>query len=335
MPISTIGDMSQHFQSLRNTGSIKIQLARLSQEMSSGQVADLGTHLKGNTTALTGLNHEIAMLDEYSSSNSETSRILDMMQITLQRMDTQRENAANSFLSVNAETNSHQVENAAATAKSAFSEIISGLNSTIGGRSLFAGTAVDVAPLAEPDSILVDLVASISGATSKADIVSAIDSWFDTAGGGFDTVAYSGNQDNQARATDGQNNVSLDVRGDDPSVRELLKGFAYAAVVSDISMSVTDRVAAELVNEAGVKLIEAAEGFSYLQGRLGGAQEAVTLAEASNSTQRASFEIARSDMVRADPFETATKLQDIQTQLETHFAVTARLSRLNLVDFLR
>jgi flagellar hook-associated protein 3 FlgL len=36
-----------------------------------------------------------------------------------------------------------------------------------------------------------------------------------------------------------------------------------------------------------------------------------------------------------DPYEAATKLEAAQSQLEALYTVTARLSRLNLVDFLR
>jgi len=39
--------------------------------------------------------------------------------------------------------------------------------------------------------------------------------------------------------------------------------------------------------------------------------------------------------VNADPFETASTLQAVQLQLETHYAMTARLSRLSLAEYLR
>jgi flagellar hook-associated protein 3 FlgL len=47
------------------------------------------------------------------------------------------------------------------------------------------------------------------------------------------------------------------------------------------------------------------------------------------------LEIARADLVAIDPFEAATRMEAAQTQLETLYSVTARLSRLSLVDFLR
>jgi len=129
--------------------------------------------------------------------------------------------------------------------------------------------------------------------------------------------------------------IKIDVRADSSELKEVLKGFAYAAAASEVSGTLSDRTFAELTREAGVKLFDAAEGMSRLQAGLGEKEESVDIALSSNESQLSAFEIARSDLIRADPFETAIKLQEMQTQLETHFAVTARLSQLNLVDFLR
>ena len=46
------------------------------------------------------------------------------------------------------------------------------------------------------------------------------------------------------------------------------------------------------------------------------------------------LQVSRNDIRSADPYQTATALTEVQTQIETLFAVTARLSRLNLVDYL-
>jgi len=162
------------------------------------------------------------------------------------------------------------------------------------------------------------LITAIGGATEKDDIIAAVDAWFDTVGGGFETTGYLGNQENQSRKIEAQLDIKIDVRADSSELKEVLKGFAYAAAASEVSST-----------------LSAAEGMSRLQAGLGEKEESVDIALSSNESQLSAFEIARSDLIRADPFETAIKLQEMQTQLETHFAVTARLSQLNLVDFLR
>ena len=335
MPITTIGDMSQHFQSVRNTGLIKSRLSELSQELSTGQVSDIGKHLMGDTSDLIGLNHEISLLEIYGSTNDETARTLEAMQLNLQRVDATRANAAASLLTVNADSNRSETMNAAVTGKNAFADTVGAFNASSSGRRIFSGTLVDQAPLLDHEAMLSEIVTAVGGASEKESIVAAIDSWFDTVGGGFETVGYLGGHVHQSRKLDAESSTEIDVRADDTGVKDLLKGLAYAAVASEMSSSLTDRTFGELVNESGVKLIGAAVGLSDLQGRLGQKEEAVAVASSSNSAQLSSYQIARSDLIKADPFETATRLQEIQTQLETHFAVTARLSNLNLVDFLR
>jgi flagellar hook-associated protein 3 FlgL len=70
-------------------------------------------------------------------------------------------------------------------------------------------------------------------------------------------------------------------------------------------------------------------------GRIGLHQQTVERAATANSSALATLELSRNDIRRADPYETAAALTEVQSQLESLYAVTARLSNLNLVDYLR
>ena len=61
-----------------------------------------------------------------------------------------------------------------------------------------------------------------------------------------------------------------------------------------------------------------------------GAEEASTRL----SAERTSYEIARTGLLEADPYETASRLEDVQFQLEALYAVTARMARLSLTSYL-
>ena len=50
---------------------------------------------------------------------------------------------------------------------------------------------------------------------------------------------------------------------------------------------------------------------------------------------KAALDIAWNDATSRDPFDAATEFQAVEQQLERVFAVTARMSRLTLLDFLR
>ena len=53
-----------------------------------------------------------------------------------------------------------------------------------------------------------------------------------------------------------------------------------------------------------------------------------------NSAETSALEMTRADLIGVDSFETATRLEASQTQLETLYAITARMQRLNLADYL-
>ncbi len=71
------------------------------------------------------------------------------------------------------------------------------------------------------------------------------------------------------------------------------------------------------------------------QGRLGAVQERVERRASDLGRIRTEMEARRTDAMGADPFDTATRLQNEMTRLETIYAVTARRARLRLTDYLR
>ncbi|MCK5644400.1 MAG: flagellar biosynthesis protein FlgL, partial [Gammaproteobacteria bacterium] len=54
-----------------------------------------------------------------------------------------------------------------------------------------------------------------------------------------------------------------------------------------------------------------------------------------NQAMSVVFELEHSAILSADPYETVTKLEALQGQLQTIYTVTARLSNLSLTNFLR
>jgi flagellar hook-associated protein 3 FlgL len=336
MPIQSFGDMSQHFQSLRQTGTIKSQLSILTRELASGLVADPAAHLGGDTRPLSHLNRDIAVLESFGQATTETARTLDQMQTTLQGTDSIRGSLTSRFLLISQHSSPLNVTDAARAGRDGFKDMVSGLNARIGDRTLFAGSAVDTVPLADSETMLTSILASLGGATTAAAIEAGVAAWFDTPGGGFDTVGYLGATTGpQNRTISETETATLDANAADPALREVLRGAALAAVADALSGTIDNANKAALVQSSGAALLSAAAPLSFLQGRLGETEADVARVATTNAARLSTYKIARSDLVGADPFETATRLQDVQVQLETHYAVTARLSRLSLVDYIR
>lgn len=335
MPIVSIGDMSQHFMSLQNSGRIKSDLAQLGQELSTGKAADVVEKLGGQTRQLSGINHSLEVLTAYQRSADETSLMLEHMQLALDRVDQQRDTAAGELLKVSPQSLGHQITNASQTAAQAFSDIVSALNTRLSGRSLFAGAAVDRTPLAKADEMLDDIRANLVGATTQTDVSNIVEQWFDDPAGGFATMGYLGDTGGKMERTIGPNqSIKVSLQADDPSTKELLRATALAALAGEMSGALTHAEQANLLQGAGASLIAGAGALVSSQSAVGSLQGSVEAGQTRLASEQSSLSFAYNDLTEADPFETATRLQAVQTQLETHFAVTARLSRLSLADYI-
>lgn len=330
-----LGDLTQFYTSVRNTSALKNRLAVLSEEMSTGLVNDPARHLKGDLRTAFSFNREISLLSDYNRVAEETALTLGQMQETMNGLERVRSDLANRLLPIDQQTLPPQVDDAARAAEGAFADMVSSINRRFGDRTLFAGAAVDTLALADAETMMTDILATVGGATDAPTIMAAVDSWFDDPGGGFETVGYLGTTTGPVtRRVSAAQTVPLDAQADDPAMRATLKGAAYAAVAHRLDGVLSDVDKSDLAKAGGLQLADASAELTYLRARVGDAEAIIQTTLVTNRAEVSAFEMARSDLLKADPFETAVALQDIQVQLETHFATTGRLSRLTLANYI-
>lgn len=331
----TNGDMSIFFQNSKQTSAIKTRLETLTRELSTGQIDDIPAALKGDTRRLSGIDREIARIDGYKQVSDDLNRTLGQQQLNLNAINDMRVDLATEFLAVTSGATDMALGESAYSARASFQSIVSRLNTTVGDRALFAGNAVDGAALANAEDMLADMVASIGGATTPAAIGAILDTWFDDPAGGFATMGYLGDTGTATTRQIGEfETVEIEARADDPALREMLKGLATAAVVDVIGGGLSLISQRELIQSAAIQLNASGNSVIQLASRVGEVEARVQDIMTMNAAKRTSFSIARSEMTRADPFETAGRLQDVQTQLEIQFNLTARLSGLTLANYI-
>ena len=334
MPVMSVGDMARQFNAMRSGSSIKTELADLTQRMSTGRVNDITAHLGGNTARLSGLDHRLSQLDSSIRVAGETAQTLSAMQSVLERVDSLRGETSQQLLHVTAASQPNQIDEVATAARDSFETMVSALNTQVAGRALFGGVEVDRRPLGPAEDMLADLQTFIGGATTPAAIIAAVDFWFDDPAGGFATMGYQGDTGPvlSKRLTENEA-VDINARADDPAIRDTLKAAAMAAMAHDLT-GLTRATQTTLLQEAGTRLFGASDGLVAAQSRLGFVEEAVDRASVEMTAQQTSLKMSRNDLIAADPFDTASRLQSIQLQLETHYTVTARMSRLTLLEYI-
>lgn len=336
MPMTTIGDMRQHFMNLRHNSTLKQRLGTLAQELATGQMSDLTAHLGRDQTRLADIDRQIGLARTYQRASTETGQILSQMQSALSAVDHLRGAAAGPLLNVTSSTSPAQREDAAMEARASFEGTIQALNTRFGDRAIFGGADVNDSPLQNADAMLSDIRAAVGGAADASGVQAALDVWFDDPGGGFETTGYAGSTGApvQRALGDGQT-VEISARADDPALRRVLKATAMAAIANDPTLAITQDDRAVLLRSAGEALMSSATDLAGVQSTIGFIEARVEHAMTRSSAREASLGIMRNEMVTADPYETASTLEQVQLQLETHYTLTARLSRLSLTEYLR
>jgi flagellar hook-associated protein 3 FlgL len=332
MSSMTLSDLSQMFQLRRDTVRVREDLATATQELSSGKSADLGKSVSGNFGPLASIDRKLSAVGAYDTNIAEATLFLDVAQASLERVKNVSDELGLRLSSVE-DSEMVSIGNVfAIEAAAAFDVTISSLNGRAAGRSLFAGTATDGAAIAPPQSIMDQLGTVVGGLTNADDVRDAIDTWFTT---NFDTVVYTGSADPLPNLRVGDaREVSMSFTANDPTIREQLKGLAMAALIGKTAIA-DPAEKAKLAQMSGQTLISNRDDIISLQAGVGSAQERVEAARTENSVERTALQIARSEIVSIDPFKVATELQNLQTQLETIYTITARLSGLSLTNYLR
>ncbi|TCM87077.1 flagellin [Rhodovulum steppense] len=337
MSFVSIGDLSRGYALRTQNTEVKARISRLGQEVSTGLTADPAARLRGDFRALGGIERGLKVMDSYDLATKEAAFATEAMQHALGQLHQAANKMSSSLMTAANMFDARTIDVLGADAKVWLDISAAALNAQVGGRTLFAGAATNGPALATGPEILAEVQAAVAGLTSAQDVLDAVDLWFDTPGGGFETLGYLGSDTpvGPVRLND-RSSLTLDVTASDPGIRTALRDMVAGALLSDDTLfggDLTQRKA--LAIAVGERLLTNSGNLTVLQGEVGTAQAQVETIRTENASSRQMLELARLDMLAVDPYDAASELKAAETQLETIYAVTARLSRLSLVDYLR
>ncbi|MCA8882773.1 MAG: hypothetical protein KDA50_03355 [Rhodobacteraceae bacterium] len=336
MLTSNLGDMARILMMSQQTTRVKTQLSALTAELSSGRKSDLQGHLKGVFAPLAGVEHSLKLIDSYSAANREAAQFAEAQQLALDNVQAVASTAGADFLNVASTGEATQRAATYARAEDQLEQVVARLNTQFAGRTLFGGVATTAPALADAATLLADLSAAVGTPATGAAALAAVDAWFDTPGGGFETLGYLGSTTDLAPFAIGEGETeSLSTRADAAPFREVLKGLAITALMGKGLLSGNTAAQKQILNDAGGRLVNAADDVIAVQAGIGYSEERIVMTQQRSDTQAVAYELAKNALVEADPYDTATKLQQVESQLETIFTLTARLSTLSLAKVLR
>lgn len=332
----------------RSILQMQSELATLQKEISTGRAADVGLTLGPRTGQTVALRRDSASLQTLMDSNAVADLRLSTTQGTLGNIASD----AQGFLGVLVAAKGDPT-GAAATAQRASERLASltgMLNTSQNGEFLFAGINTGAKPFADY---------SANGSAAKQAVANAFQTHFGFAQGdpAAANITAADMQDfldndlaplfadpawraNWSSASDQPvtsristaETVTTGATANDPPLRKL--AMAYT-MVSDLGLASLSQAAyAAVINKAADLVGGAIDGVTSTQAQLGYSQQAVTDANSRMSEQKDTLETHIGTLEGIDPYEASTRINSLLTQIETSYALTARIQKLSLLDYL-
>jgi flagellar hook-associated protein 3 FlgL len=297
-----------------------------SEEAVTGQYKDLTAHLSGRIgQAMLSQKAIDDVANERTQLTLKASR-LDIIQQSLTAVDN---NIGQLGVRMKAALGSEDYtarEAVVRDAQAALASTFSTLNTRHGERYLFSGDATNTKPFADVDSFLDDVRSMAASATDATDFATQMDAYFNTSGSGWQANIYSGTSDTSDPAG---------VTGTDPAITKTVWGLAVLALAgSDETLA--------LLNGNSDALIQAADTLAEGQAALTNVRAERGIIQAQIESSKDALDLEETvltqsfnQMTARDQYEAASELKQLETGLEAAYTLTARLSNLSLLNYMR
>lgn len=356
--VGTLSSYQFNLFSRQNVQRTSLELQKSAQEVSSGKKADIYADLGPRATSVMRMRAREADNDTYMSANEVLGNKLQAMLTSIDAARGQLESVLQTAI-----TNSENPKNGAEVlqeqARAAMESLVATLNTSYNGEYLFSGLQSDRAPLMRWSEVNAgtglspaDAMASLFGAgpvdaataTAIADQIDLAfsDSDVTIPARNFEATFYNGSpaldgggsptRQVNAWVSSGQE-IVYGVRANDAPFRDAVKGLAMLAVtdVSQMDEAAYSTYMARTVDA----LSSATQGLLDASARVGFNQQVVE----TTQSQLTDISVVRrtqiSNYESVDPYEAISRMQALETQLQASYQVSAQLSGLTILNFIR
>ena len=322
------------------------RLAEAQKELDSGRHHDMGLALGSGMGADIGLRLQLAEITQARDLAAQGKARAGMTQSALQAVS----KLAGDFLSTlsGARGAAQGQQLASDAARSALAAMTDLLNTTFAGQYLFGGLNADAPPLREFAGGQAEAAIAVAfqtefGIDQQDPAVSqisaaAMSAFLDGSFAGlFAASAWTGAWSNASNGnlllrTGSGLNLDASSSANAPFAPKLAQAFSMMMALGQSGLS---RGAFEATADKAVALLSEAQwDLGQEQSLIGIAQQRLTaFADASEKRKFAVTQAIRA-IESVDPYEAATRVNSLMTQLETSYAITARISRMSLLSYL-
>jgi flagellar hook-associated protein 3 FlgL len=324
------------------------QLVIAQKELSSGRLADPGVTLGSEVRRTVSMRIDVSRMTQITDTNATVATRLESSQSAISSLT----DMAQTFLStlLTARDTSTGPATAEQEAKANLATLTGALNTTVGGEYMFSGIDTDAKPLTNyyetptpANKTAVDNAFLAAFGTTQSADNSGIDSttmqtFLDNdLAPQFEEPAWSANwsdasdQNIKSRIAprelmETSSNANL------AAYRKLAHAFT---MIGELGVQNLNQGTFQTVVDQAVTLTnEAIQGLAVEAGRLGTAQERISKANDRMSAQISILNTQIDNLEVVDPYDAATRVNTLMTQLETAYALTNRIQNMKLVNYL-
>ncbi len=332
MAVSFTPDLLSFSTLSRNVADIKSRADTARTEATTGRIQDITQQTRGNVGDTHLLKKAVDDVVAYQDNITFAIGRADATQKILGSINEDSARIASQALAAAKRDDDAIVRTSAEEARGAISTIFAGLNASVGGRALFGGDVAEQFPLSSPQQLIADIEAIVAAAPDAATAEADIATYFNDPAGGFMTNIYQGGAGDAPEVEIAPGvRVDVSVRADSQEIRDMLRGLV--SMIAFSSAPFTD--AGSLVESGATLTLETETTFTDLRARIGAGEARLENARSRYAEEEAALTTLYNQRTTRDPYEAASQLQLLETQLESSYLLTARLSRLTLANFLR
>ena len=333
----------------RSVLDMQAQLLRSQKEMASGRLADPGLTL-GNLTARTvNFRNDHARLSAIIDTNGLVSGRLDAAQSALAGIGDIAQDFLNSLSTAyDGSADPGIIRN---KAENALKGLVSSLNVSVSGEYLFAGINSDVTPVGDyygtptsdarqalGDAFEAHFGFPRSDPQAAAITPTAMETFLDTAFADlFSDTEWSADwssassQNVRSRVSPGEL-LTTGTNANEPAFRKLAQAFAMVADLGFEGLNAETRKA--VIHRAMTEVGQGIGELTQVRATLGSSQQQVSRASERMSVQIDILNTQINELEAVDPYEAASRVSTLLSQLETSYALTARIQDLTLLKYL-
>lgn len=336
MNISSSSDLSGYARRNRTALQLRAQIDTVSQEVVTGLKSDVREAVNGELGRAHLLQKAQSDLQQSQEMNTISANRLDTLNRSLvSTRETVDGIGTRGFVALNAFTDI-SLGAIVQEAEGSLRLVMAGLTTSSGDRNLLSGDKTNSNTYADPDVLMEDIQSILESAPSAEEALASINAYFDTPGGEFDTKIYlGGDGKTPALPAGGGQFLQPEFNGKNQEFKDTIKGLAIMALAQDVYLE-SDREGFATLFTAGTKAVTNGEsGLISLEADVGLMAETTANISNRNQDEISALALASQNIFGRDQYEAAAELQQLQVQLEASYTITARLSSLNLTNFLR